>query len=217
MANLENLKKQAKQIQRWHRDGYHPVAAQIRIWLATYRDLSDREILAQPFKLNDAQELVARKHGFEDWQALKNWPALKKGVATMTASAIQTAAAPFLSTAEPQLFVTDMPAACAFYVDRLGFKLAFAYGEPAFYAQVARDGARLNLRHVDAPVFDAALRAKDDLLSATITLDDAKALFLEYQARGVAFHQTLRTEPWGARTFIVADPDGNLIAFSAHG
>jgi catechol 2,3-dioxygenase-like lactoylglutathione lyase family enzyme len=27
----------------------------------------------------------------------------------------------------------------------------------------------------------------------------------------------LRTEPWGARTFIVKDPDGNLIAFAGKG
>jgi hypothetical protein len=33
----------------------------------------------------------------------------------------------------------------------------------------------------------------------------------------VSFHQSLRTEPWGARTFIVQDPDGNLIAFSGSG
>jgi hypothetical protein len=44
-----------------------------------------------------------------------------------------------------------------------------------------------------------------------------KPLYLEYQAAGVAFHQTLRTEPWGARTFIVRDPDGNLILFAGRG
>ncbi len=57
-------------------------------------------------------------------------------------------------------------------------------------------------------------RDKEDLLSSAITLDDAKPLFLEYQAAGVVFHQTLRTEPWGARTFIVRDPDGNLTLFA---
>jgi uncharacterized glyoxalase superfamily protein PhnB len=37
------------------------------------------------------------------------------------------------------------------------------------------------------------------------------------QAAGVRFHQTLRTEPWGARTFIVRDPEGNLILFAGRG
>jgi uncharacterized glyoxalase superfamily protein PhnB len=31
---------------------------------------------------------------------------------------------------------------------------------------------------------------------------------------GVEFHQPLKPEPWGARTFIVRDPDGNLILFA---
>ena len=117
--------------------------------------------------------------------------------------------------AEPQLFTTDIDAALEHYVGRLGFSLAFSHGEPAFYAQVIRDGARLNLRHTDDPVFDARLReAEGDVLSATITVDDVEALFAEFDRAGVAFHQTLRAEDWGTRTFIVGDPDGNLILFA---
>jgi len=95
--------------------------------------------------------------------------------------------------------------------------VAFISGEPPFYAQVFRDGARLNLRHLDTPAFDTALRDREQLLSASITLADAEPLFLEYQAAGVGFAQPLRSEPWGARTFIVRDPDGNLILFAGHG
>lgn len=105
--------------------------------------------------------------------------------------------------------------ACRFYVQTLGFKIAFSYGEPPFYAQVFRDAGRLNLRKVDGPVFDHGFRARErDALSATFTLDDAKPLFLEFERAGATFHQALRTEPWGARTFIVEDPDGNLICFA---
>ena len=92
-----------------------------------------------------------------------------------------------------------------------------SYGEPPFYGQVFRDGARLNLRCLSSPAIDPKLRDREHLLAASITLDDAKPLFLEFQSAGVAFHQTLRTEPWGARTFIVSDPDGNLILFSGKG
>jgi uncharacterized glyoxalase superfamily protein PhnB len=53
-------------------------------------------------------------------------------------------------------------------------------------------------------------------LSATFTLADAEPLYRELKKAGVAFHQTLRTEPWGARTFIVQDPDGNLIGFAGN-
>jgi catechol 2,3-dioxygenase-like lactoylglutathione lyase family enzyme len=121
---------------------------------------------------------------------------------------------PTLLFAEPQLFVTDVGAACAFYTSKLGFAVAFSYGEPAFYAQVLRDGARLNLRHLDEPPIRPELQEKERLLSATIAVDDVKALFLEFQATGATFEQTLKTEPWGARTFVVRDPDGNLVLFA---
>ena len=121
---------------------------------------------------------------------------------------------PKLVAAEPQLYVRDIAASSEFYSRQLGFTVAFTYGEPAFYAQVVRDGARLNLRQVDSPVLDPVRRDSEQLLSASITLEDATPLFLEYQRAGVEFVQPLRTEPWGARTFIVRDPDGNLLLFA---
>jgi hypothetical protein len=36
MPDLENLKKQAKLILRWHRERYYPVAAQIRGHFASF-------------------------------------------------------------------------------------------------------------------------------------------------------------------------------------
>lgn len=209
MPNVENLKKQAKRYLKWHREGYWPVAVQIRSMLPRFRELTDSEILQAGFKLNDAQELVARKHGFETWSALI------KGIDAMTTSSTSTAQKPMILAAEPQLFVTDMEAARRFYCEKLGFDVAFAYGEPPFYAQIFRGGGRLNLRKVQAPAFDSGFRSRErDALSATITVDDAKALFLEFANAGVVFRQPLRTEPWGARVFIVEDPDGNLIGFA---
>jgi catechol 2,3-dioxygenase-like lactoylglutathione lyase family enzyme len=212
VANLEHLKNQAKLYLRWHRERYHPVAALIRQVLPRYRPLCDRDILDRSFRLSDAQELVARQAGFESWTALR------QGFDRMTTTTAPTAGRARMLDAEPQLFVTDMAAALAFYVEKLGFATAFSYGDPPFYAQVARDAARLNLRHTDWPPFDAAFRQNErDPLSATITIDEVKSLFIEYQAGGVTFHQALRTEPWGARTFIVADPAGNLLLFSGPG
>ena len=122
---------------------------------------------------------------------------------------------PVLGLAEPQLLVADIRAACDFYAGTLGFAVVFTYGEPPFYAQIRCDAARLNLRRIQGPVFAPGFREREvDVLSATIALDDPKALFLELQAAGAPFHQMLRTEPWGARTFIIRDPDGNLIAFA---
>lgn len=125
---------------------------------------------------------------------------------------------PVIIAAEPQVFVRDLAAACRFWVEKRGFKLAFSYGKPPFYAQIVRDGGRVNLRKVGGPVFDNNFRDREmDALSAILTVDHADLLFAEFQNSAVAFHQTLKTEPWGARTFIVRDPEGNLIAFAGPG
>lgn len=124
---------------------------------------------------------------------------------------------PILNSTEAQLFVGDIKACCDFYTEKLGFKVAFVYGDPPYYAQVTRDRARLNLRAVDEPVFVGDIREREDLLSASLTVataEEVKQLYLSYQTAGVRFRQTLKKEPWGARTFIVADPDGNLILFT---
>ena len=120
-------------------------------------------------------------------------------------------------TAEPQLYVRDLVAACEFYSQKLGFSVAFIYGAPPFYAQIFRDGARLNLRHVDEAVIDPVRRDSERLLCASVTVDNATPLFIEYQGAGVDIVQPLRTEPWGARTFIVRDPEGNLLLFAGRG
>jgi len=211
MPNLENLKRQAKLILRWHRDRYFPVAAQIRSGLPRYSQMTDSEILAQSFRLSDAQEMVARQHGFESWHALKT------GLPTMSDHAETISAKAIIAGAEPQLFVADIKASCDFFTKKLGFAVAFTYGEPPFYAQVRRNGARLNLRHVDRPVIDAALRDREELLSASLTVataEEIEALFAEFQTAGVTFFQTLKREPWGAKDFIVRDPDGNLLLFA---
>ena len=122
-----------------------------------------------------------------------------------------------ISGAEPQLFVVDIKSSCDFFTSKLGFAIAFTYGEPAFYAQVRRDAGLINLRCVEQPVIDAVLRDREELLSASLTVAtsaEIKQLFLEFQAAGVTFFQSLKREPWGARDFIVKDPDGNLLLFA---
>jgi uncharacterized glyoxalase superfamily protein PhnB len=128
-----------------------------------------------------------------------------------------TTTGPIITAAEPQLFVADVKASCDYFSQKLGFKIAFVYGDPPFYGQVMRDGARLNLRCVGAPIVDTALRDREELLSATMTVEttaEIKQLFLEFQTIGVRFHQTLKQQPWGPRNFIVKDPDGNLLLFA---
>ena len=63
-------------------------------------------------------------------------------------------------------------------------------------------------------MIDPVLRDRDELLSASLTVasaEEIELLFLEFQAAGATFFQTLKREPWDASDFIVRDPDGNLL------
>jgi catechol 2,3-dioxygenase-like lactoylglutathione lyase family enzyme len=117
-----------------------------------------------------------------------------------------------LKQAIPNVFVKDFQAALAYYTGPLGFRPLFVYGDVPFYAHVARDAAILAIRHVTRPVIDHS--AGEALLSAFIEAADANALHAEFQAAGAQIWQAPRDEPWGMRSVIVSDLDGNLICFA---
>jgi catechol 2,3-dioxygenase-like lactoylglutathione lyase family enzyme len=124
---------------------------------------------------------------------------------------------PILTSVAAHLYVRDLEVSTEFFTKKLGFTIDFVYGDPPFYGQVSRDNARLALRFMDEPFFVGDIREREGLLSASITLasaEEIKDLFRIYQAADVPLAQSLRNEPWQAKTFIVKDPDGNLILFA---
>jgi uncharacterized glyoxalase superfamily protein PhnB len=127
----------------------------------------------------------------------------------------KTKRTPDVLAAWPQLFVTDIVASCAWYESRLGFAIAFLYGAPPFYGQIARGQAKLNLRQLDAMPYQPDIREREQLLSAYVPVADVGELFEEYRLAGADFQQKLETKPWGAREFVVRDPDGNLLCFGS--
>lgn len=212
--DLQNLRKRAKRLVRQHAARHVPVAERIRRALPDLAHRSDREVLEAALPLARAQQVVARELGFEDWTHLK------RGAESMTANdrdGLRAAAPtePTLLHANPQIFVTDMAHAVAFYRDRLGFSVEYLWGEPPFYGLVARDGVGLNLRHVKALPIDPQRRDAEDLLAVTLVVRGAKALFLACKEAGAPIHQPYREQPWGAHDFIVTDPDGNRIHFAS--
>src|SRR5580658_6826317 len=124
---------------------------------------------------------------------------------------------PVLTSVAAHLYVRDIKASTEFLTTKLGFAVDFIYGDPPFYGQVSRDNARLALRSMDESFFAEDVRQRESLLSASITLasaEEIKQLWLSYQSAETPLAQSLRTEPWQAKTFVVKDPDGNLILFA---
>jgi len=209
MLNFDNLKKQAKQLVRWHRAGNYSVGGRIRS-LPRYKEVTDVEALALKFPLSEAQEIIALEAGYESWAALKS------GIPTAPKiDQLVVADEPVLKAALPVVFVSNVEASATFFRDELGFVIDFLHGNPPFYGSVSRGGARLHLRFVHELVIGPEVREREDgLLSAFIVVENVKSLFAEYKAAGVKFAHPLRKEPWGASAFTVLDPDGNWICFA---
>lgn len=212
MSNLDFYRKRAKQFLRWHQERHWPVATQIRDVLVQFEGCTDREILDSGFKLADAQRLVAKQAGFEHWEALR---AELQETGGQPTTAIPTR----LLQAKPCLWVGDVGRSLVFFEDQLEFSVDFAYGEPPFYAEVEKDGVRFAIRLVDPELVDMGHdeRRRDDVYNAFVMVELAKPLFQRYVTNDVPFYQKLRTEPWGSRSFIIEDPDGNLIGFADYG
>jgi catechol 2,3-dioxygenase-like lactoylglutathione lyase family enzyme len=206
-VSLENFKKQAKLLVRWHRELNYSVGGRIR-QLSRYKELTDSEALAIPFPLNEAQEVIALEQGYPGWAELKD------GLKKAPRSARPVPAASTLTKGIPVVFVSDVRVAVEFYRDKLGFAIDFLHGHPPFYASVSRDEARIHLRFVHQSAFVAGLREQEQLLSAFVTVANVKGLFTEYETRNVPFVHRLKKEPWGQSSFIVRDPDNNWICFA---
>jgi hypothetical protein len=70
--SLAQLKLQAKELQRLHREKRESAAARIIANHPRLRNETTRAVLDAPLKLADAQLVIAREYGFESWAALKN-------------------------------------------------------------------------------------------------------------------------------------------------
>lgn len=205
--SLEDFKKQAKLLVRWHRERNYSVGGRIR-QLPRYQELTDSEALALPFPLNEAQEVIALEQGYASWAELK------EGLKKASGSARTASAALRLTKGIPVVLVSDVRVAAEFYRDQLGFAIDFLHGHPAFYASVSRDDASIHLRFVHQPVFVAGFREQERFLSAFVAVANVKGLFTEYENRNVPFVHRLRKEPWGQSSFIVRDPDDNWLCFA---
>jgi catechol 2,3-dioxygenase-like lactoylglutathione lyase family enzyme len=112
-----------------------------------------------------------------------------------------------LSQVLPILGTRDVAKAVRFYVDRLGFTLAF--GVPT------NEGNYVGLRR-DGVVLHMQFQYEDEMGTTRlrILVDDPDALYAEYQDKDVFYEGTrLEDTPWGTREFALYDLDHNSLTF----
>ncbi len=68
--NLEQIKRQAKELRQAHGAGEAAVVARIKNHLPRLQTATDREVRAHALSLREAQLVLAREHGFGSWKRL---------------------------------------------------------------------------------------------------------------------------------------------------
>jgi catechol 2,3-dioxygenase-like lactoylglutathione lyase family enzyme len=127
-------------------------------------------------------------------------------------STVATQGATQLTGIAPQFLVDDLDRAIAYYRDKLGFELDFAY--QSFYASVTRDGFAIHLKHAPKLTAERVHHKQNEHLDAYISVSGIRALFNELQTRGAQVIKPLEEKPWACLDFYVEDPDGYILCFS---
>lgn len=112
----------------------------------------------------------------------------------------------------PQFLVDDLPAAIAYYRERLGFQADFVY--ESFYASVSRNGFSIHLKCAPKTAADRTHRRQNEHLDAYVGVAGIEALFDELKSRDARIVRALENRPWGCKDFYVEDPDGYILCFS---
>lgn len=105
------------------------------------------------------------------------------------------------------LTVRDVVASLAYYRDKLGFDIAFEYGDPVSYAGVCSGDVTLHL------ISASRTPRQPGHGAVAIDVDDVDALHADLVRRGTTVLGAPANQDYGLRTFGVADPDGNMLFF----
>jgi catechol 2,3-dioxygenase-like lactoylglutathione lyase family enzyme len=125
---------------------------------------------------------------------------------------------PEITGIAPFFIVRNVPAALAFYRDRLGFDITFQGPEPddIFFGIVQRGGATIILKNIGVePVPNYTRDIKQGIArwDAFLHVPDPDALAAEFASRNVEFFLPLQDGNDGLRGFEVKDADGYLLFF----
>ena len=119
-----------------------------------------------------------------------------------------------ITSSAPVLLVKDLPKSIVYWRDQLGFTDQQTYGEPPYFAMVKRDNFTVMLAQTDASkTFVPNWQIVEKMWDVYFWVDDADAIYAEFQASGAIIDYSLYVAPHGVKEFGVQDLDDHDIAF----
>ena len=115
-----------------------------------------------------------------------------------------------IKAAIPIIRVRSSVHAQAFYCEKLGFILAFAYrpdptrSDPC-YMGLHRDGVQIHVSSFEANGPTG--------MSVAFHAESVDSLHAEFESKGVPIHMPPTDQTWGNREMYLRDPDDNKLAF----
>jgi catechol 2,3-dioxygenase-like lactoylglutathione lyase family enzyme len=136
-----------------------------------------------------------------------------------------TMALPAITGIAPFFIVRSVPAALAFYRDRLGFEVTFEGPEPAdiFFGIVQRGAAMIIVKDIGVepvPNYTRDIKKGIARWDAYVHVPDPDALAAEFASRQVEFFRTIEDSEKGddgLRGFELKDTDGYILFFGRPG
>jgi catechol 2,3-dioxygenase-like lactoylglutathione lyase family enzyme len=129
---------------------------------------------------------------------------------------------PQITAIAPFFIVRDVPAALAFYRDRLGFEIVFQGPEPndIFFGIVRRDAAMIMLKAVGVepvPNYTRDIGKGWARWDAYVLVPDPDTLAAEFSSRGIEFFEPLKddADDDGLRGFALKDADVYVLYFGS--
>jgi len=125
---------------------------------------------------------------------------------------------PDITGIAPFFIVKNVPAALAFYRDRLGFDITFQGpdADDVFFGIVERGGAMIMLKDVGVepmPNYTRDIKKGWARWDAYLHVPDPDALAAEFASRDVELSQPVKDDDDGLRGFEIKDADGYVLFF----
>jgi uncharacterized glyoxalase superfamily protein PhnB len=108
----------------------------------------------------------------------------------------------------PVFAVANLGEALEYYRDKLGFLVAWTWGDPVSRAGVTLDDVEIQLE-------GAGLGAPSGSSVVYCHMTGVDEYYQACRARGATIAMDLGDRPWGMRDFRVRDPSGNRIGFAS--